>query len=99
MTFVQAMIGQGGWPLNVFLTPELKPFYGGTYWPPESKYGRPSFLQGLQQVSTAWRDRGEQLTSSSTDLHQPLVPPTVRSAPNRLIAPQTALRPACAQLP
>ncbi|HYV31138.1 MAG TPA: thioredoxin domain-containing protein, partial [Candidatus Binatia bacterium] len=37
MTFVQAMIGQGGWPLNVFLAPDLKPFYGGTYWPPEDK--------------------------------------------------------------
>ena len=44
MTFVQAMTSQGGWPLNVFLTPDLKPFYGGTYWPPEGKYGRPSFL-------------------------------------------------------
>jgi uncharacterized protein YyaL (SSP411 family) len=41
MTFVQAMTGSGGWPLNVFLTPDLKPFYGGTYWPPEAKY-RPS---------------------------------------------------------
>src|SRR5262245_28000565 len=45
MTFVQAMIGQGGWPLNVFLSPDLRPFYGGTYWPPESKQGRPGFLQ------------------------------------------------------
>src|SRR5438128_12263426 len=41
MTFVQAMIGQGGWPLNVFLTPDLKPFYGGTYWPPDGKRGQP----------------------------------------------------------
>src|SRR5713226_6301967 len=45
MTFVQATSGQGGWPLNVFLTPELKPFFGGTYFPPERKYGRASFLQ------------------------------------------------------
>ncbi len=98
MTFVQAMIGQGGWPLNVFLTPELKPFYGGTYWPPESKYGRPSFLQVLQQVSTAWRDRREQLTSSSTDLHQRLVQLTERSATNGLIATKTTLSHAGAQL-
>ena len=45
MTFVQATSGQGGWPLNVFLTPELKPFFGGTYFPPDSRYGRPGFLQ------------------------------------------------------
>src|SRR3954467_8973619 len=54
MTFVQAMTGQGGWPLNVFLAPDLKPFYGGTYWPPEAKYGRPSFLQVLNQIDKAW---------------------------------------------
>src|SRR5437762_13124904 len=57
MTFVQAMIGQGGWPLNVFITPELKPFYGGTYWPPENAHGRPSFVQVSQQGSKACRDR------------------------------------------
>src|SRR5207249_172276 len=50
MTFVQAMSGQGGWPLNVFLTPELKPFYGGTYFPPDARYGRPSFPQVLQNI-------------------------------------------------
>src|SRR5512136_2893444 len=54
MTFVQAMTGQGGWPLNVFLTPERKPFYGGTYWPAENKLGRPGFLQVLRQVQKAW---------------------------------------------
>jgi len=45
MTFVQSTTGGGGWPLNCFLTPELKPFYGGTYFPPESGYGRPGFLK------------------------------------------------------
>src|SRR6267378_2409535 len=54
MTFVQATTGQGGWPLNVFLTPDLKPFFGGTYFPPDNKYGRASFLQVLQQVNSAW---------------------------------------------
>src|ERR1700736_2664031 len=44
MTFVQSTTGSGGWPLNCFLTPELKPFFGGTYFPPEAKYGRSSFL-------------------------------------------------------
>ena len=41
MTYVQATQGGGGWPMNVFLTPELEPFIGGTYWPPQDAYGRP----------------------------------------------------------
>jgi uncharacterized protein YyaL (SSP411 family) len=82
MTFVQAMTGQGGWPLNVFLTADLKPFYGGTYWPPEAKYGRPSFLQVLNQINKAWHDRRDQLTGSSTNMHEQLVKLTSREATN-----------------
>ncbi|MDV3293196.1 MAG: thioredoxin domain-containing protein [Nitrososphaerales archaeon] len=60
MAAVQAMTGQGGWPLSVFLTPDLKPFYGGTYFPPEPRYGMPSFRQLLEFVTKLWRDsRGE----------------------------------------
>ena len=44
MTFVQSTTGSGGWPMNVFLTPDLKPFFGGTYFPPDNRHGRPSFL-------------------------------------------------------
>jgi uncharacterized protein YyaL (SSP411 family) len=80
MTFVQAMTGSGGWPLNVFLAPDLKPFYGGTYWPPEAKYGRPSFLQVLQQIHQAWQTKREQLASSSINLHEKLVELTARPA-------------------
>jgi uncharacterized protein YyaL (SSP411 family) len=72
MTFVQAMSGQGGWPLNVFLTPELKPFYGGTYFPPDSRYGRPSFIQVLQNVSQLWETRHGDVLHSAADLHQRL---------------------------
>src|SRR5258705_11263254 len=61
MTFVQGMTGSGGWPLNVFLSPDLKPFYGGTYWPPEPKHGRPSFRQVLEQIYKAWTARRDQL--------------------------------------
>jgi uncharacterized protein len=98
MTFVQAMAGQGGWPLNVFLAPDLKPFYGGTYWPPESKYGRPSFLQVLQQVTRAWQDRREQLNTSSTQLHERLVDLTKRQQTGALILTNAALRNAGNQL-
>ncbi|MCX8024308.1 MAG: thioredoxin domain-containing protein [Thermanaerothrix sp.] len=54
MNAVIAMTGQGGWPLSVFLTPELEPFYGGTYFPPVPRYGLPSFLQVLQAVHLSW---------------------------------------------
>jgi len=54
MTAVQAITGQGGWPLSVWVTPEGKPFYGGTYFPPASAHGRPGFLDALRQISSAW---------------------------------------------
>ncbi|MCX7604000.1 MAG: thioredoxin domain-containing protein [Bryobacteraceae bacterium] len=55
MTFVQATTGSGGWPLSVWLTPDLRPFYGGTYFPPESRWGRPGFRQILEQIALAWQ--------------------------------------------
>ncbi len=47
MTYIQATQGGGGWPMNVFLTPDLQPFIGGTYWPPQDAYGRPGEGSGL----------------------------------------------------
>ena len=55
MTFVQSTTGSGGWPMTVFLTPALKPFYGGTYFPPASKWGRPGFIDLLGEIA---RGRG-----------------------------------------
>ena len=72
MTFVQATSGQGGWPLNVFLTPDRKPFYGGTYFPPDSSYGRPGFLQVLQHVDQLWHTRREDITNSAADVESRL---------------------------
>src|SRR5690242_17066832 len=72
MTFVQATSGQGGWPLNVFLTPELRPFFGGTYFPPDNRYGRPSFLQVLQKLADLWKNRRGEIIQSAADLHQRL---------------------------
>jgi uncharacterized protein YyaL (SSP411 family) len=65
MAAVQAMTGGGGWPLSVFLTPDLKPFYGGTYFPPEPRYGMPSFMQVLEFVSSLWRDRREEVSANA----------------------------------
>jgi uncharacterized protein YyaL (SSP411 family) len=98
MTFVQAMIGQGGWPLNVFLSPDLKPFYGGTYWAPEGKYGRPGFLQVLKQVAKAWGERRDQLNASSAELHQKLLQFTARPGARGLMLTSEALRNAGTQL-
>src|SRR5215469_1066482 len=72
MTFVQATTGSGGWPMNVFLTPELKPFFGGTYFPPDSRHGRPSFLQLLQHIHQLWNTRRDDLVESATDAHEKL---------------------------
>ena len=67
MTFVQATTGSGGWPMSVWLTPELKPFYGGTYFPPSSKWGRPGFVDILKEIARAWEeDRGRIETSAQS---------------------------------
>lgn len=69
MTFVQSTSGSGGWPLNVFLTPERKPFFGGTYFPPDNRYGRESFLSVLQQIVSIWRDRHGDVLASAEAIH------------------------------
>ncbi|MBV9302037.1 MAG: thioredoxin domain-containing protein [Acidobacteriaceae bacterium] len=65
MLFVQASTGSGGWPMSVWLTPHLKPFFGGTYFPPDSRYGRPGFRQLLQQLAHAWKHEREKVEGSS----------------------------------
>ncbi len=80
MTAVTAMTGQGGWPLNVFLTPDRKPFYGGTYFPPEPRWGAPAFSQVLTSIHEAWENQQEQILKSSQSLTDLL---------NKTIEPQT----------
>jgi uncharacterized protein YyaL (SSP411 family) len=80
MTFVQSTTGAGGWPLNVFWTPELKPFFGGTYFPPDARYGRPSFLQLLQQITALWRERKSELAASADEIHARLETATTHEA-------------------
>src|SRR5215207_7149982 len=55
MTYVQATTGGGGWPMSVFLTPDLKPFFGGTYFPPDDRSGRPGFPTVLKRLGEAWK--------------------------------------------
>jgi uncharacterized protein len=65
MEACQAMTGHGGWPLNVFLTPEQVPFYAGTYFPPEERHGMPSWRTVLEAVAEAWSTRREEIRAGS----------------------------------
>ena len=72
MEAVQAMTGHGGWPLNVFVTPEQVPFYGGTYFPPEPRQGMPSWRQVLGAVAEAWQTRNDEIRSQGERMAQRL---------------------------
>ena len=72
MAFVQATTGAGGWPMSVWLTPELKPFFGGTYFPPTSRWGRPGFADVLRNVAQLWTARRAELVQSAETLVQQL---------------------------
>ncbi len=65
MTYVQATTGGGGWPMSVWLTPDLKPFVGGTYFPPNDQGGRPGFKSILKKLAAAWKDDREKIVASS----------------------------------
>jgi uncharacterized protein YyaL (SSP411 family) len=67
MAFVQATTGSGGWPMSVWLTPDLKPFYGGTYFPPTSRWQRPGFVEVLLEIARAWKnERGRVIESADS---------------------------------
>jgi uncharacterized protein len=68
MSFVQATTGSGGWPMSVFLTPELKPFFGGTYFPPHSRWGRPGFADLLGELARVWRDERSKVDGAAAEL-------------------------------
>ncbi|HLH20773.1 MAG TPA: thioredoxin domain-containing protein [Bryobacteraceae bacterium] len=68
MTFVQASTGSGGWPMSVWLTPELQPFFGGTYFPPDNRFGQPGFASILGQIAEAWRESRGQIEQSARDV-------------------------------
>ena len=70
MNAVQAMTGAGGWPMTVAMTPEGKPFFGGTYYPPDDRYGRPSFRRVLTSLADAWKTRRDEVTKSAEGMTQ-----------------------------
>ncbi|HEV8360108.1 MAG TPA: thioredoxin domain-containing protein [Candidatus Thermoplasmatota archaeon] len=83
---VQALSGQGGWPLTAFLTPEGKVFFGGTYFPPDDRYGRPGFRTVLQRVAAQYHERREDLLAHAEHLAQELQRMAARHEPGDLDA-------------
>jgi uncharacterized protein len=72
MQAVQAMTGQGGWPMTVFLAPDGRPFFGGTYFPKTDAHGRPGFVRLLEAVDDAWRTKRDDLFAQADKLHEAL---------------------------
>lgn len=72
MKAVQMLTGHGGWPMTVFLTPKLKPFYAGTYFPPQDRHGIPSFRRVLLSVQTAWSSQRDDVEESSAEIAEHL---------------------------
>lgn len=68
MNFVQLTTGRGGWPMNVFLTPDKRPFFGGTYFPPTPRYGMASWPQILASIAEAYRERRDELEKSASEI-------------------------------
>lgn len=68
MTYVQQTTGHGGWPMSVWLTPDLKPFYGGTYFPPEDRPGRPGFVTILNAITRHWREQREKILTGADEV-------------------------------
>ena len=72
MKAVMSLTGSGGWPLSVFVTADRKPFYGGTYFPPDSQWGRPGFKELLLSINDAWQNKRDELVKSSHSITQNL---------------------------
>ena len=91
MSFVQATTGAGGWPMTVFLTPDLKPFFGGTYFPPTSRWGRPGLSDVLVEISRLWKDDRAKVDEAAAELTQRLIAVTSGPPAESEIAPAEAL--------
>jgi uncharacterized protein YyaL (SSP411 family) len=90
MLFVQTFSGSGGWPMSVWLTPELKPFYGGTYFAPDARYGRPGFSAVLKQVAAAWKEHRDKIEDSSREILLKLGEIAASSNPGSALGRDTA---------
>jgi uncharacterized protein YyaL (SSP411 family) len=97
MTFVQATTGSGGWPMSVWLTPALRPFYGGTYFPPEARWNRPGFTEVLQEIARVWRDERDKVLQSAEHIVERLRTLGVEGGGGRQVPPAAILDRAVAE--
>jgi len=84
--------GGGGWPMSVFLLPDGKPFFAGTYFPPESRYGRPGFKDLLNEIARLWKDERQKISEGAKSLTEALQGITERGESGPLIPPETITR-------
>ncbi|MBF0490517.1 MAG: thioredoxin domain-containing protein [Candidatus Omnitrophica bacterium] len=98
MTAVTSMTGQGGWPLTVFLTPQTKPFFGGTYFPPYAKWGNPGFIDLLNTIVNAWINQKEEILMSSETITQALLEQTQKFCMDSKIPDESLLETASIEL-
>ncbi len=89
MDAVQALTGQGGWPMSVFLTPDGQPFYGGTYYPPEPRYGMPGFSQVLQSIAATYQRDHEKVAEQASRLTDMLNRTSVMASEQSDLGPET----------
>lgn len=68
MTYIQLTSGNGGWPMSVFLTPELTPFFGATYFPPDDQYGKPGFKTLLTRIAQLWNTNSDKVRASGNNM-------------------------------
>src|ERR1043165_4084717 len=93
MLATQLMSGSGGWPMSVWLTPQLEPFYAGTYFPPDDRYGRPGFPRLIQSLAGTWRERRETLLEQSRRVGEAIrlhADETEHAAPQIQTAPEVS---------
>ncbi|KAJ1958035.1 hypothetical protein IWQ62_004970 [Dispira parvispora] len=83
MTYVQATTGGGGWPMSVFLTPDLHPFFGGTYFPPKDRFNTPGFTTILHHLDALWRQKGDKVRESSARIMGQLQAALAGTAPEK----------------
>ena len=98
MVATQALSGHGGWPMTVFLTPEREPFYAGTYYPPEDRYGRPGFPRLLEGVHEAWEERREAVLEAAGSITERMQAATQHEPPGGLTLDETDAERAVARL-
>ena len=84
MAALHSLGEQGGWPLTMFLTPDALPFWGGTYFPPETRYGRPSFRHVLTEISRIWQQERDKVTNNAEAISAALQQPRYEASPNQL---------------